>query len=76
MAAATAQAPATHTIDSDMEEAFIMHQPDVQKEVVWVWGLTRSGLECFIYLLWASVFTSSEEEAVIIVLPALRVPGG
>lgn len=76
MAAANAQAPATHTVDSDVKGAFMMHPPNVQKEAVWVWGLTRSGLECFIYLLWASVFTSSKEEVVIIVLSSLRVTGG
>lgn len=57
VAAADAQAPATHRVNIDTQKVFFMLQPNVREEVVWVWGLTQSDLECFIHLLWASDFT-------------------
>lgn len=40
----------------DIKELFIMHQLNLQKEVMWVWGLIQSDLDSFISLLRASDF--------------------
>lgn len=54
VAAANAPASATHKLTPTFRRCLSHFSQNVQEEVVWVWGLTRSDLECTIHLLWAS----------------------
>lgn len=54
VAVANAQASATHKLTPTFGRCLLRFSQNVQEEVVWVWGLTWSDLECTIHPLWVS----------------------